>query len=170
MFQKPLKPFLILLIILAFPLEISATSATSQTSEQFSVIDLENPQLATAGDFSATESEIITEAKTIFNSFALKCIIKAHAAKQSLIVIVDGRLIQYEPGLPASGMTMFGENGFLIGREAFTVPGELERTVLHELHRLTTSNSADGVNAELAEQETKAAADFAERAAKFLDL
>lgn len=81
-------------------------------------------------------------------------------------VNVGGRLIQYEPSLPASGMTMFGENGFLIGREAFTSPAELQKTVLHELYRLNTSTSATGVSAALAAQETKAAFDFAARAVK----
>ncbi len=70
-------------------------------------------------------------------------------------------MIQYEPGLPASGMTMFGENGFLIGREAFASPQEFQQTILHELHRLTTSQSSTGVSGALATQETKAAADFA---------
>lgn len=73
-----------------------------------------------------------------------------------------------EPGLPASGMTMFGENGFLIGREAFTSSGELLKTVLHELYRLNTSASSAGVSAQLSVQETKAAFEFAERAFKEL--
>ncbi|MCO4858927.1 hypothetical protein MKD49_20730 [Herbaspirillum sp. WGmk3] len=61
---------------------------------------------------------------------------------------------------------MFGENGFLIGREAFTSTQELQQTILHELYRLTTSNSANGVSGALAAQETKAAADFAAKALK----
>ena len=79
---------------------------------------------------------------------------------------VDGVTIQYEPGLPASGMTMFGEEGFLLGPDAFSDPDELAKTVLHELHRLRTSASAGGVSADLASQETKAAFDFAEKASK----
>ncbi len=59
---------------------------------------------------------------------------------------------------------MFGENGFLIGNEAFTSSAELSKTVLHELYRLNTSASAAGVSAELAAQETKAAFEFANRA------
>ncbi|UUZ82696.1 hypothetical protein LJK88_01060 [Paenibacillus sp. P26] len=66
--------------------------------------------------------------------------------------------------LPASGMTMFGENGFLIGREAFSSSAELTKTVLHELYRPTTIASASGVSAEVAVQETQAAFKFAERA------
>ena len=90
----------------------------------------------------------------------------AHIAGEPLSVNVEGRLIQYEPGLPASGMTMFGENGFLIGREAFTSQAELQKTLLHELYRLNTSTSAAGASGALAAQETKAAFDFAARAAK----
>jgi hypothetical protein len=118
--------------------------------------------------FTPTESGIINEAQGILNSSELAKIQAAHAAGQPVTVNVGGRLIQYEPGLPASGMTMFGENGFLIGREAFTSPAELQQTILHELHRLTTSNSANGVSAALATQETKAAADFAAKALKEL--
>lgn len=59
---------------------------------------------------------------------------------------------------------MFGENGFLIGRETFSSDEELAKTVLHELYRLNTSASAGGVSGELATQETAAAADFANRA------
>ncbi len=118
--------------------------------------------------FTFTESGIINEAQGILNSSELAKIQAAHAAGQPVTVNVGGRLIQYEPGLPASGMTMFGENGFLIGREAFTSPAELQQTILHELHRLTTSNSANGVSGALAAQETKAAADFAAKAVKEL--
>jgi hypothetical protein len=56
--------------------------------------------------------------------------------------------------------------GFLIGPEAFSRPSELTKTVLHELHRLRTTASANGVSAGLALEETKAAFGFAERAAK----
>jgi filamentous hemagglutinin len=118
--------------------------------------------------FSATESGIINEAQGILNSSELAKIQAAHAAGQPVTVNIGGRLVQYEPGLPASGMTMFGENGFLIGREAFASPQELQQTILHELYRLNTSSSASGVSGALATQETKAAADFAAKAVKVL--
>ncbi|MEM7359644.1 MAG: hypothetical protein AAF431_11150 [Pseudomonadota bacterium] len=82
--------------------------------------------------------------------------------------IINGRLIQYEPGLPASGMTMFGENGFLIGREAFESLQELDRTILHELYRLRNSTSSGGVSGALATQETEEAFNFAMRAEQVL--
>lgn len=118
--------------------------------------------------FNAVESNIINEAKTIINSSEFAQIKAAHRAGQSVTVNIGGRIIQYEPGLNASGMTMFGENGFLIGNEAFTSSGELSKTVLHELYRLNTSANSAGVSAELAAQETKAAFDFAEKAIKEL--
>jgi hypothetical protein len=93
----------------------------------------------------------------------------ANSSGQSATVTVNGRLIQYEPGLPASGMTMFGENGFLIGPEAFASESELQQTVLHELYRLNTSASSAGVSASLATQETQAAAGFAARAVNYIN-
>jgi hypothetical protein len=65
-------------------------------------------------------------------------------------------------------MTMFGENGFLIGNEAFSTENELQQTVLHELYRLNTSVSSGGVSAELAAQETQAAFNFASRGSQYL--
>ena len=118
--------------------------------------------------FSKAESSIIHEARGILGSSELAQIRAAHAAGKPLSVNIGGRLVQYEPGLSASGMTMFGENGFLIGREAFSSQTELRKTVLHELHRLNTSASSTGVSGSLAAQETKAAFEFAERAIKQL--
>lgn len=66
--------------------------------------------------------------------------------------------------LPASGMTMFGENGFLIGREEFISTKEFQKTILHELYRLNTSKSVGGVSGGLAAKEAAAAADFAIKA------
>lgn len=36
---------------------------------------------------------------------------------------------------------MFSENGFLIGPKAIKSKTELKKIILHELHRLNTSNS-----------------------------
>jgi hypothetical protein len=76
---------------------------------------------------------------------------------------ITGTTIVYEPSLPASGMTLFGEHGFLLGPEAFINESELSQTVLHELFRLGTSASAEGVSGDLARAETNAAAKFAAR-------
>lgn len=77
---------------------------------------------------------------------------------------IGGRTILVDPGAPVSGMTLFGENGFLVGREAFVTDAELTKTLLHETYRLTTSQAASGVSGSLATSETNAAFTFAERA------
>jgi hypothetical protein len=124
---------------------------------------------AVEAGFTEAEAGVIAEAGTILRSAEIAEIVEAHAAGESTIVNIAGRVIQYEPGLNASGMTMFGENGFLIGNEAFASEGELARTVLHELYRLSTSVApAEGITAETAAAETEAAFNFATRAYEFL--
>jgi len=61
-------------------------------------------------------------------------------------------------------MTLFGEGGFILGRNAFSSARELTKTVLHELYRLNTSAAASGVSGATAASETAAAAGFADRA------
>lgn len=116
--------------------------------------------------FSAPETAVIRETQRILRSPEMAQIRAAQAAGESVTVRVGGRVIQYEPGLPASGMTMFGENGFLIGREAFATEAELTKTLLHELYRLSTSSIGRGAGATgaAATSETQAAFQFAERA------
>ncbi len=65
-----------------------------------------------------------------------------------------------------SGMTLFDEGGFVIGREAFSSQDELSKTVLQELYRLNTCGiGATGQAAQSAvTSETKNAFEFAERA------
>jgi len=118
--------------------------------------------------FSPAELGVLNEARSIVASPEFAQIGAANKAGESVVVNIGGRIIQYEPGLPASGMTMFGENGFLIGPEAFASESELNQTVLHELYRLSFSESAEGVSGGLATQETNAAASFAARAAGLL--
>jgi hypothetical protein len=119
---------------------------------------------AASSAFTASEQAVIAEARQILTSPQMAQIRTAQAAGQSITVNVGGRIIQFEPGLPASGMTMFGENGFLIGREAFASEAELTKTILHELHRLTHSASSGGVSGAMAASETEAAFQFAQRA------
>ncbi len=116
--------------------------------------------------FSATENAVIAEAKAILSSPQMAEIRAAYTAGKSVTVRVGTRIIQFEPGLPASGMTMFGENGFLIGKEAFASEVELTKTILQELYRLSTSAIGEGAAASGAavSAETQAAFQFAERA------
>lgn len=118
--------------------------------------------------FSEVEVEIIQEARGIILSAQFANLLTAQKDGEPAMEIINGRLIQYEPGLPASGMTMFGENGFLIGREAFESLQELDRTILHELYRLRNSTSSGGVSGALATQETEEAFNFAMRAEQVL--
>ncbi|MDR2776772.1 MAG: hypothetical protein LBB17_01865, partial [Puniceicoccales bacterium] len=109
------------------------------------------------------ESKIIAEANGIFNSKEIDLLRTAHMENKPLTVKINGRLVQYEPELPYSGLTMFGENGFLMGKEAFSSIPELKKTLLHELHRLHTSKLSAGVNAHLVVIETDSAFNFAEK-------
>ena len=158
----------LLIAIIAFLPEIlAALGLAAEVAEGAAVVDL--AAAATEAGFAAEEVGILAEANGILGSEAFASIAEAHAAGESAIVNIGGRIIQYEPGLNASGMTMFGENGFLIGNEAFASEGELAKTVLHELFRLGTSTVPEsGVTAATATAETQAAAGFAERAFEFL--
>ncbi|MBB5865791.1 adhesin HecA-like repeat protein [Xanthomonas arboricola] len=118
--------------------------------------------------FTVVESKVFEEAGSIVRSDELAKIEAAHRQGVALEVTVSGRKIMYEPGMPASGMTMFGEDGFIIGRDAFKSQGELQKTILHELHRLNTSASSVGVTGPLAAKETDEAFNFAERAFKYM--
>jgi tetratricopeptide (TPR) repeat protein len=117
--------------------------------------------------FTAQESLIIDEARQILASPQFKQLQDAYNKGSPVVVRIGGRVVQYEPEMPSaySGMALFKENGFVLGRTAFKSTLELQKTVLHELHRLSTTQSSNGVNAALASRETDAAYSFAERAA-----
>jgi Domain of unknown function (DUF4157) len=118
-----------------------------------------------ASRFTAVENAIINESKGILSSAEMAELRAANIAGKVVKVNIGGRIIQYEPGLSASGMTMFGENGFILGREAFASEAELTKTVLHELYRLSTSVvKTEGASAAAVASETTAAFQFAERA------
>lgn len=125
------------------------------------------PSNAGLESFTATEQSIILEARKILSSPGFARIRAAQEAGKGVSVRINGRLIQYEPGAPCSGMTLFGENGFLLGREAFKAESEVIKTLLHELHRLTTSVvRTEGAAMATVHSETQAAKVFADRAFK----
>ncbi|MCY7356462.1 MAG: hypothetical protein LH609_03165 [Rudanella sp.] len=112
--------------------------------------------------FNSAEKAIVTEVQFMLRSEA-----KLRTAFNSGVgteLKICGRTIIVEPDMPASGLSLFGENGFVIGQEAFSSRPELIKTLLHELYRLNTSQAAHGVSQTLATQETAAASSFAERA------
>jgi hypothetical protein len=109
------------------------------------------------------QGKLAAEAHGMLHSKELGLIRVGHALGKEVEVTIQGRTVIYNPELEASGMSLFGEDGFLIGREAFKSEAELTKTILHELHRLTTTASkAEGVSGALAAEETKAAATFAD--------
>jgi hypothetical protein len=124
---------------------------------------------AEAAGFSSVEAGVIGEAESILTSAEMGQITTAAESGESIAVDIGGRAIQYEPGMPASGLTNFEGNGFVLGREAFSSEGELAKTVLHELYRLATSGVPEaGADAATVASETQAAAAFADRAYAFL--
>ena len=114
---------------------------------------------AVSNAFTPTELEVVQEVRNIPLG-QLRSAFEAGGAELN----IGGRTILVDPGVPSSGFSLFGEDGFVIGREAFTSDAELTKTLLHELFRLATTQSAAGVSGELARSETDAAATFAERA------
>lgn len=116
--------------------------------------------------FTQAEAQVIQEAQVIIKAPQFAQLEAAYRAGRPAVVNIGGRVIQYEPDMPAdiSGMTFFERNGFVMGRRAFSSADELRKTVLHELYRLATSQSASGVHGTLASKEADAAKAFADRA------
>lgn len=112
-----------------------------------------------------TEQKIIYEVRNILQSHQFQTLYNAF--KQGVVhtEIINSRTIQVEPDLPFSGMALFKENGFVLGKEAFASKNELIKTLLHEIYRLETSTI--GKNKKATQQEitaeTKAAFEFAEK-------
>jgi hypothetical protein len=79
-------------------------------------------------------------------------------------VRIGGRTVVYAPGMPAStsGMTLHGENGFVMGARAFSSEAETMKTVLHEIFRLETASRIG--SAATAARETADAWRFAQTA------
>lgn len=120
---------------------------------------------AVLSGFSSAEQGVILEVRGMMKAADIAKIRQAYASGTDVVIKIGSRTIQYEPALKASGMTMFGEDGFLVGREAFTSEQEFVKTLLHETYRLVTSVSrTEGVSAATAKVETDAALDFSNRA------
>ncbi|MEQ1514311.1 MAG: RHS repeat-associated core domain-containing protein [Lysobacteraceae bacterium] len=77
--------------------------------------------------FTAEELLIIREAQGIFGSAEMNAIYAAYKSGVPYEAVINGRLVLYEPGMANSGLTLFGENAFVIGRHAFSIPGELKK-------------------------------------------
>jgi RHS repeat-associated protein len=119
-----------------------------------------------SNSFSQDEVAIINEARQILAAPEIAKIKEAYSAGREMQVVINGRTISYQPGLPFSAMTQFEQRGFVFGDEAFTSDAEFENTVFHELHRLSPlgADLSSPVGGELAEQKTLQAYLFAKRA------
>lgn len=114
------------------------------------------------------EMGIAKSAKELWDSQAFKNGITAMRSGQSSEVTIDGLKIVFQADGPFSGLTLFGENGFVIGKEALRSQDEIMKTFLHECYRLSTSaaGSNSGVSQALITRETNNVVNFVERAFK----
>jgi hypothetical protein len=83
-------------------------------------------EAALAG-FSAAEKAVISETRQILMSPEMMQVRHAQGLGKEITIKIGGRLIQYEPNWPFSGMTNFEENGFTMGRESFPSESELSK-------------------------------------------
>lgn len=124
--------------------------------------------LAAAG-FSDAEISIIEQSQSILTSSGLATLRSAAANGVDQELSIGGIDVGYSPELKASGIAWLGDNAFTLGPEAFTTETELTQTVLQEVYRLGTSQSASGLSGELAASETQAAFEFAARAYPYVE-
>ncbi|MFT3676825.1 MAG: RHS repeat-associated core domain-containing protein [Chitinophagaceae bacterium] len=127
--------------------------------------------LKTASTLTAAERGIVNEANKILAASELQVLKNAHQSGTFAEVTIGGRRVLFEPDLPSSGFTLMGENGFVLGNEAFQSSGELGKTLLQELYRLKNSAVPKfGLTGAQSSTETNAAFQFAERAASYLKI
>ena len=120
--------------------------------------------ISAVGAIGIRGARVMNEARNIVASPQMETLRNAAQRGQQAVVQVGQRTISYEPDLPTSGMT-WAERGFHLGKEAFSSQGELTKTVLHELHRLSVGSVAgNAATSQAAAAETQAAASFAEKA------
>lgn len=120
--------------------------------------------------YSPSEAAIIDEVLAIRNSPSFADFQRAFKDKKAMERKIAGRTILVEPGAPFSGFTLMGENGFVLGSEAFASEAELTKTLLHEIYRLEHSLAkAQGVSGERAAFETRSAFEFSEKAYKDME-
>ncbi|MGN7758086.1 DUF6443 domain-containing protein [Chryseobacterium sp. 22532] len=119
------------------------------------------------GRVLSTEAKVLNEAQTILKEE--KTLRKIFELGTGQEVKIGGRTIVVEPDAPFSGFTLFQEDAFVIGKEAFSSPLELRKTLLQELYRLNSSAlKGKNVTQEVVTSETKAAFDFADKNAQKL--
>jgi hypothetical protein len=114
--------------------------------------------------FPAAERAVIAEVKAMQGTGLYAKARAAMASGQEVEVVIGTRTIIIAPQMPASGMTFFADNVFVIGREALVSEAEFFKTLLHELYRLAFQRGIQAGAVGAATEPTAAAAAFAERA------
>ena len=138
-------------------------------SYQAEIDALREAPLIEAG-LSPKEASIANKALHILESPQFSNLVKANEIGEFTQIKIDGYIIEYQPDLPKyiSGMTAFGDRGFMIGPSAFSSREETVKTIFQETFRLNTrvlaQNGAGSLNAEIAASETDAARAFADKA------
>ena len=160
----------LLVVLLLFAAACTSTQPATMAGGAASGAPADTLVVQEAGEaLSAREERIVEEAVRILKAPQFKEALKAMRGGEATELSLEDRTIILEPDAPLSGMTLFEENGFVIGREALASTEELYKTVLHELYRLHTSVLQEsGADPELVRTETEAAFSFAERAAALL--
>jgi RHS repeat-associated protein len=123
--------------------------------------------LARAG-LSAGERGVVMESAAILKEGGKKlfAIFESGEAKE---VTIAGQKILVQPDLPVSGMTLHGENMFVLGKDAFASNSELAKTILQEMFRLAFQEGTEA-SVVSAPATTKAAFDFAAMAENIMRL
>jgi hypothetical protein len=119
---------------------------------------------------SAVDRRVLAEATRFLKPEVLQKIEKAFASGQFTEIMINNRPVSIDPMNPYhySGFTNFQTGGFSLGPAAIESPEELRKSILHELHRLNTSQAATGISQEIAAGETKAAQSWADRMFDYL--
>jgi len=123
--------------------------------------------------FSSSEQVTMQQAESMLRSPGMHAL--GNAAEQGLVrsVEISGVSVTVDPGLSGGGrmgMTNTEVGGFILAPEAFGSQAILAETVLHELHRVNSSEAlpAGQHSGQSAAQETERAATFARRAREFM--
>jgi RHS repeat-associated protein len=112
------------------------------------------------GITEATARGIYQEGQAILKSDAFATLQQAYKDGKYAEVVINGRKISYEPGIPTgigyNAVTDTPNKGFTLGADAFSSQKNLTQTVFHEVTRLKTSEAlqAGEVSGEAAKQET----------------
>jgi hypothetical protein len=116
------------------------------------------------------EQAMANQARAIYGSGDFAKIRAAYAGGYEETINVNGYMVQYEPKLPGSGFSVRPNAGgdpvgMMLGPEAFASETELQKTIHHEMFRITEDYIGRfGYSAAVGKAETEDAFNFAERA------